>query len=1432
MRIFFLFLLIFFFGINSSLSQSDEQKLSDFFSFQKNGEFENALVYEDFIYDFAIKTFGKDTNFINYTFILGYMNNQVGRNQKALLYFNEIIPISQTIRGINSLNHANLLYHTASCYKNLTQNNESLSYYKKAEQIYVSNNETNNLIFLDILEEIAFNHFVLKELIQSKNYYLKAISLMKTSKRENSNSYLSCIDLLGRVMFELKEYENSIPNIEFTILEYSKNLIYNIDSYRINLLNLSKANFELGKYKVSESFYLKYLDECLTIPDLMDKSAYYQTITDLIYIYMITNERDKVFNFKELELTFWLSNVDAKKEIVKNDEIYFYENSKLQIPRCYFSLSLDSPTKEGSIKIINEGIKWIEQNKVESDTNYYYLNDRKFNLLFELQKYDEASIQLTILDKIINKYFSNNIYFEINQNFKRSNIFQNNGDFDNSFKLNNEIYSKVKNNLGLLNNNEIYFEYTEVIGNISNYYFERKEVDSAIYYCEIGIELFDFIYANNPLNQFDSVELISRYISELSILMNFYSMDIKKFQNQYAEALFKLNAISELPNVSFEDQLEILRTKFTNEITNEESNYANITLNKINELLVSKSASELEMLRYYYISKAQILNKFGQINQAVELLDYCLKNIQNIPRDNLICIINNQSTYLAEINRFDESLSLRKWHLEFFSDENKQEMDPTYRSDYLLSLGNMGELYFLKNDFKSTISISEKHFEIVKRFYKPETEIYLNSLHNFASTLANTDNIERAERLLLESLELHKKYYGLETKSYEISLTNLFIFYHSNNLFEKGDKYFYENFNLIKSNFILQTVGLSDSEFSYYSLNLLKAYSTFFDYSIKRKDSKPEMLEFMINQYLIVNNLKANRYNYVLSISEGSKIKIQYLEQKKKLINYLEYSDLMLNKEAINIEEEKTLFKLLENNLFLEYPYKYDETMNIDKVSQSLKNDEQFIFPISHFTSFHQKYKIQEDTIIIIPQKKYYIFCNITNNLKNNLTYTISKEGETIDESIESISMDFAKFNGDKTNQLNDKNPDKYFSSLTEPLIEIISDHKRIIFSPSELFNDINIESLINIKTSHYLLDDYIITYSDALSLIYKNERNISETNQNVVLFGNPDFNVKLQNDHMSERTGMTGITYDGAKWYLEKRLFVKDIVLNFAADKSKIKVGYEILKIDNVLLDPNWTIENIIKLTKGKIGTSILFNLKRNDGEIQDFEVNREDPKLLIKTSYKLLPGTQKEVETISNMFILAGYKSFLFQNESANEDNLKKIESPKILHIATHSFFTDYAKINNNSLSTLNGIQMKNYYGNEFLFNGIILAGVNDYYIYDFEIGKENGYVNSGEFSLLDLKNTDLVVLSSCESGKGIYNYFSSTQGLVEGIRQSGANNLIASLWKVDDFVTQELMVYFYDFYLGGTSISESLRFSKLKIKEKYKNPYFWAGFVHYSL
>jgi CHAT domain-containing protein/predicted negative regulator of RcsB-dependent stress response len=115
------------------------------------------------------------------------------------------------------------------------------------------------------------------------------------------------------------------------------------------------------------------------------------------------------------------------------------------------------------------------------------------------------------------------------------------------------------------------------------------------------------------------------------------------------------------------------------------------------------------------------------------------------------------------------------------------------------------------------------------------------------------------------------------------------------------------------------------------------------------------------------------------------------------------------------------------------------------------------------------------------------------------------------------------------------------------------------------------------------------------------------------------------------------------------------------------------------------------------------------------------------------------------------------------------------------------------------------------------------------------KEGNPQKGFLQLQDVYNmnlqSDLVVLAACESGLGKEIKGEGLIGLTRGFMYAGASRVIASLWKVDEQATVELIKRFYEkIEKGGLTPVAALKEAQTSLmkQKKWKHPYYWAGFT----
>jgi CHAT domain-containing protein/Tfp pilus assembly protein PilF len=211
----------------------------------------------------------------------------------------------------------------------------------------------------------------------------------------------------------------------------------------------------------------------------------------------------------------------------------------------------------------------------------------------------------------------------------------------------------------------------------------------------------------------------------------------------------------------------------------------------------------------------------------------------------------------------------------------------------------------------------------------------------------------------------------------------------------------------------------------------------------------------------------------------------------------------------------------------------------------------------------------------------------------------------------------------------------------------------------------------------------------------------------------------------------------------------------------------------------------------------------------------------------FKPLPGTAEEAKTLKALLKVSD--DHMLTQANATEEQFKQLHGPRILHVATHGFFL---KDNELPAEALKPVGFSQDHApvplreNPLLRSGLALAGANQRRSGE----KDDGILTAAEVAQMDLRGTQLVVLSACETGVGDVQNGEGVYGLRRALVLAGAETQVTSLWKVADEATKDLMVDYYQRLLKGEGRSEALRNAQLTLmKSKDRShPYYWAAFV----
>ena len=215
----------------------------------------------------------------------------------------------------------------------------------------------------------------------------------------------------------------------------------------------------------------------------------------------------------------------------------------------------------------------------------------------------------------------------------------------------------------------------------------------------------------------------------------------------------------------------------------------------------------------------------------------------------------------------------------------------------------------------------------------------------------------------------------------------------------------------------------------------------------------------------------------------------------------------------------------------------------------------------------------------------------------------------------------------------------------------------------------------------------------------------------------------------------------------------------------------------------------------------------------------------------FPALPGTAEEAQALKTIFPAAK----VWTGRQATKSELKQVNAPAFLHIATHGFFLDDVVVSAAEAKSRGLLIRTNQPGEitapEFrvedplLRSGLAFAGANLH-----GGGDDDGILTAKEAAGLNLWGTKLVVLSACDTGVGEVKNGEGIYGLRRALVLAGSQTQVMSLWPVSDEGTRDLMIGYYKGLQASAGRSEALRQVQLKMlaSGSRKHPYYWASFI----
>ncbi len=804
------------------------------------------------------------------------------------------------------------------------------------------------------------------------------------------------------------------------------------------------------------------------------------------------------------------------------------------------------------------------------------------------------------------------------------------------------------------------------------------------------------------------------------------------------------------------------------------------------------------------------------------------------------------------------------------------ENDPAYAE----SLNNFGLLYIEMGEYAKAELLYIQAMDIRKRILGEDDPQYAGSLANLSDLYQIMGQTEKAERLALQAIEIRKKTLGEDDPDYASSLNNLASLYNITGRYEKAEPLFIQALNIWK-----KTLGEEYPDYANCLSNLAILYCDLGQYAkaeplliqsmeiIKMSMGKDNPAYVMCLQNLGALYVRMNQYAkaeplylqakeiYKASWGENNPDYAMILDNLAGLYNNMgQYAKAepfyLMNSKIVfeNIKKDFTILSGKEKGHYLNNNVSILETNNsfiykYRSVSSSLVknnfNQQLFFKYLTLADTRNMLASIQQNPDTAVQR----LFTN-WQAAKRFLAkqYALPAADRAADmKKIEIQTEDLEKELTRKSAPFR-RQQMAMSTSLTDVQKGLQKDEAAIEFVSFNLYNNELSDTVIY---AAYILNKY-----DSLPVFVS----LCEENQLQQLFDKAGKNTAsmvsslYRGGEVRNTSGVSpGISLYKLVWRpLEPYLKgVKKISYSPAGKLNSIAFHALPINDTTVLMDKyqlqQYTSTRQVVLHSAenqttKPGNIILFgNAMFTMDSLQLTKQNqngKENSSIVIYTpqkrggddkAWKDLPGTAEEVKTVKQLFDENKINAKSFVQSEASEENLKALNghSPQILHIATHGFFLPEP----DKKKRVKGFNQGNTYAladDPLLRSGILLAGCNYAWSGKTPVeGVEDGIATAYEISQMNLSNTELVVLSACETALGDVKGSEGVFGLQRAFKMAGVKKMIVSLWQVPDKETAELMTSFYSYWMKGKSISQSFTQAQADMRKKYA-PFYWAAFV----
>jgi hypothetical protein len=801
------------------------------------------------------------------------------------------------------------------------------------------------------------------------------------------------------------------------------------------------------------------------------------------------------------------------------------------------------------------------------------------------------------------------------------------------------------------------------------------------------------------------------------------------------------------------------------------------------------------MLSMHYL--AGDYRNLGQFDKALALDESLLKlqrlKLGNDHPDTWISI-NNLAQNYSELGQFEKALVLQKQTLQWR--QTKLGSDDPFT---LSAMNNLAGTYTALGMYNDGLSLFEQVLKLRREKFGENHDQTLISMGNLAGIYTDLHQNEKARQLFERALSLTSAKFGAEHPRTLIAISNLANTYSYLSQLENALALVPKIVSGIEKarNLPGTSVDQQQSIFSKYS-DQYQMYSRWYATSHQTAEgfrlgdlSKARTLTDSIKAQTAMRSLPESEQKKVLANQANSQDLRARLDKLNNLQNASPTDRLILQKE---LNESNDKYAKLLADLSSRYP-KYAQLTNLKAAtaadaSRLLGNDEIYISYLLRAEGGAQAWLLDRNGVA-----KWVDLKVINNHQKTVAAYrelvapsnAMTSQGRLVAFKnggyqwlqLDQVLPKDAKIITDSPAGALKILNQYWHETLIKPVLPIASSYKRWIVSPDK---------------------DLALLPFDALPSSLELEGRATAVVQQTV--------AQLHN--------MTLVQSFAVYALLKQR----------EAEYAKFDRPKDLFAMGNAVYGEGWTANQGIKRANG----SRSFEVKDRNASMLSSNILVLKPvaeqNLIDQLNWNNLPGTAREVQAVSQA--LTDFKS------NAGKENSRKVASLSNLTGKVDAYLGQQASEAN--LMELNKTgKLKDYRYLLFSAHGYLAQNPVMSALVLSQIGNPpgiDGYITANEWPLYDL-NSDLTVLSACDTGVGKTQAGESVMGLPYALFVAGNKNTLLTLWPVDDEATAEFMSRFFTKLKAGNKQHVALSLTKQEFMQHpiWRNPKYWAAFVLYG-